>query len=176
MGLIRIRETGAVMTEISFRSMHKKAKTRPVLEPVLTKERLSQLGADAVLNGAQPDFTPPYEFSFEDGVEQDELGNWITVNRVGPVFVEYTDQDGVVQTVDAQNTAYRAQVDADWAERQRGKRDLLLLQSDWTQMNDSPLDTAGKTAWATYRQELRDLSDHANWPHLAEGDWPTKPS
>ena len=82
MGLIRIRETGAVMTEISFRSMHKKAKTRPVLEPVLTKERLSQLGADAVLNGAQPDFTPPYEFSFEDGVEQDELGNWVTVNRV----------------------------------------------------------------------------------------------
>lgn len=174
MGLIRIRETGEVMTEISFRTIHKK--TRPVLESVLTAERLNQLGADPVLQGPAATVTPPYEYSFQSGVEQDADGNWTTVNSVGPVFTEYTDDDGVVQTVDAQTTAYRTKVDENVAVGVRATRNKLLDESDWTQMNDSPLDTAGKTAWATYRQELRDLSDHANWPHLADEDWPTKPS
>jgi hypothetical protein len=33
-------------------------------------------------------------------------------------------------------------------------RDLELAASDWTQLPDSPAD---KTAWATYRQEVRDV-------------------
>lgn len=40
-----------------------------------------------------------------------------------------------------------------WA-RIRYHRDQLLLACDWTQVADS---TADKTAWATYRQALRDL-------------------
>jgi hypothetical protein len=40
-----------------------------------------------------------------------------------------------------------------WA-RIRYQRGLLLNACDWTQVADS---TADKTAWATYRQELRDL-------------------
>ena len=176
MGLIRIRETGAVMNESSFRTMHKKAKTRPVLEPVLTTERLDQLGADAVVEGPQATVTEPYQYSYRSAVEQDSAGIWTTVYSVGPVFTEYTDDDGVVQTVDAQTTAYRAGIDEAKSSDVRTTRNKLLSESDWTQMNDSPLDTAGKTAWATYRQELRDLSDHANWPHLADEDWPTKPS
>jgi hypothetical protein len=36
----------------------------------------------------------------------------------------------------------------------RTHRNRLLTQSDWTQLPDAPLD---KAAWATYRQELRDL-------------------
>jgi len=31
------------------------------------------------------------------------------------------------------------------------------------------------TAIKTYRQALRDITAHANWPNLADGDWPTKP-
>jgi hypothetical protein len=27
----------------------------------------------------------------------------------------------------------------------------------------------------TYRQALRDLPSHTNWPNLADADWPTKP-
>jgi hypothetical protein len=164
------------MNESSFRTMHKNAKTRPVLERVLTAERLDQLGADPVFEGPQATVTPPYEYSYRSGVEQDSEGNWTTVYSVGPVFVEYTDGEGVVQTVDAQTTAYRAGIDETKGSDVRTTRNKLLDESDWTQMNDSPLDTAGKTAWATYRQELRDLSDHANWPHLSDEDWPTKPS
>lgn len=52
-------------------------------------------------------------------------------------------------------------------------RDDKLKSSDWTQLPDVPLAT--KEAWATYRQTLRDLPTHANWPNLADEDWPIQP-
>ena len=172
MGLIRIRETGDVVTETTFRIMHKK--TRPVLEPTLTAERLDGLGADAVTESAEADATPPYEYSFRSGVEQDSDDNWITVNSVGPVFTEYTDDDGNVQSVDAQTTAYRARIDAEAAESARDVRTRLLAESDWTQVADTALTTEKKAEWATYRQSLRDLPDASGWPHTHT--LPTKPS
>lgn len=70
-------------------------------------------------------------------------------------------------------TAEELQTIADEFEAtQRSRRDGLLLSSDWTQVADAPVDAA---AWATYRQELRDLTTHANWPNLSENDWPTSP-
>lgn len=30
--------------------------------------------------------------------------------------------------------------------------------------------------WARYRQDLRDLPAHPNWPYLQETDWPEKPT
>jgi len=36
-------------------------------------------------------------------------------------------------------------------------RNAELNMSDWTVLTDSPLSDADKTAWTTYRQELRDL-------------------
>ena len=52
----------------------------------------------------------------------------------------------------------------------------LLPSSDWTQLPDSPLSDSKKAEWATYRQALRDLTTHSNWPNLEEADWPTKPT
>lgn len=46
------------------------------------------------------------------------------------------------------------------ADIDRGIRNLrthLLQQSDWTQVADSPLSPTQKAAWATYRQQLRDM-------------------
>jgi hypothetical protein len=31
------------------------------------------------------------------------------------------------------------------------------------------------TQWATYRQALRDITDHENFPYLEESDWPVSP-
>jgi len=39
----------------------------------------------------------------------------------------------------------------------RNKRNELLKESDWTQVNDCPLSDSKKQEWATYRQSLRDL-------------------
>lgn len=61
-------------------------------------------------------------------------------------------------------------VTPDFAAINRGKRNHLLAKSDWTQVADAPVD---KEAWAAYRQALRDLPNHVNWPNLNEEDWPT---
>lgn len=53
---------------------------------------------------------------------------------------------------------------------EREKRDKLLRQSDWTQLSDTPIDTA---AWAVYRQALRDLPSQDGFPYNIT--WPTKP-
>ena len=62
------------------------------------------------------------------------------------------------------------------ASNHRMKRNHLLMESDWTQMPDSPLTDEAKTSWATYRSSLRSLPEHENWPNLEDADWPTKPS
>ena len=54
----------------------------------------------------------------------------------------------------------------------RSRRDGLLTNSDWTQVADAPVNAQ---SWATYRQALRDITDHENFPYLQEEDWPTKP-
>ena len=53
----------------------------------------------------------------------------------------------------------------------RAERDGLLMNSDWTQVDDSPVD---KSAWATYRQLLRDVPSQAGFPNTIT--WPTEPS
>jgi len=56
------------------------------------------------------------------------------------------------------------------ATKARNKRNALLSQSDWTQVADAPVD---QTAWATYRQALRDITIQAGFPETI--DWPTVP-
>jgi len=98
----------------------------------------------------------------------------VTVYSVGPVFTEYTDEKGEVQTVEAQNTAHRARIDETSAENQRAVRTKLLAESDWTQMADNALSTEKKAEWITYRKALRDLPTASGWPHTHT--MPTKPS
>ena len=59
----------------------------------------------------------------------------------------------------------------------------MLKGSDWTQMPDSPLSDSKKAEWATYRQELRDITKTVTPVFLTRGiideskfSWPTKPS
>jgi len=53
----------------------------------------------------------------------------------------------------------------------RNKRDRRIAETDWWASSDLTM-TAEQTA---YRQALRDITTHANWPNLADSDWPTKP-
>ncbi|GAB7022171.1 tail fiber assembly protein [Salidesulfovibrio brasiliensis] len=52
----------------------------------------------------------------------------------------------------------------------RKERDERLRLSDWTQLADAPLDDAQKTAWADYRQALRDVPQQTGFPDVVE--WP----
>ena len=38
-------------------------------------------------------------------------------------------------------------------------REAMLTGTDWTQIPDSPLNDSQKSAWAIYRQQLRDLPE-----------------
>lgn len=55
----------------------------------------------------------------------------------------------------------------------RSDRDQAIAQTDWTQMADVSLTTEQKAAWASYRQELRDLPAQTGFPW--EVVWPSKP-
>jgi hypothetical protein len=59
------------------------------------------------------------------------------------------------------------------ADAARAKRDVLLTASDWTQLPDSPLDSDARSAWAAYRQALRDITGQEGFPE--EIDWPVAP-
>lgn len=59
------------------------------------------------------------------------------------------------------------------AQEERLKRDTLLLQSDWTQTVDAPLSAKEKSKWATYRQELRDITLQPDFPNNVV--YPVKP-
>lgn len=93
-----------------------------------------------------------------------ELGRWVGVaednqHRIGDVI----NGTPVTQVVD--DTP-----EPDLEEPVRQKRNALLAASDWTQVADAPVDQA---AWATYRQELRDITSQATFP--SEVTWPVAP-
>ena len=67
--------------------------------------------------------------------------------------------------------AYQAQLDATAAASVRTTRNTKLAETDWTGMSDVTM----STEMATYRQALRDITAHANFPNLQDTDWPETP-
>lgn len=58
----------------------------------------------------------------------------------------------------------------------RKERTLRLSVCDWTQGVDSPLTEEKRAEWATYRQQLRDITTtYASATKLSDVVWPTKP-
>ncbi len=57
------------------------------------------------------------------------------------------------------------------AEENRATRDTKLAETDWWATSDRTM----TQAQTDYRQALRDITAHANWPNLADADWPVKP-
>lgn len=164
--MIRIRETGQVVTESQFRSMHPNTS----FPATISAEDLDSLGADPVFEGPQAQPTSPYEYSTYGGVEQIN-GKWYIKYILGPIFTEFTDQEGVVHTVEEQSKAYKEAKDAEQWALVRNTRNEKLKDSDWTQLGDAPVDTA---AWSAYRQALRDITlqtDPFNivWPETPGG-------
>jgi len=60
--------------------------------------------------------------------------------------------------------------DEEKATNARLRRNSLISATDWTQVADAPVD---KTAWAAYRQALRDVPSQAEFPNTIA--WPTEP-
>jgi len=73
MNEIRLRTTGAVVTEADFRN---NVHPNKMLPAILTKEMLESLAADMVLPAPQPN-PGRHQIVVRVGVEQDALGNWV---------------------------------------------------------------------------------------------------
>lgn len=146
---LRNRTTGAVITEDEFRRSHPQTS----FPPQITAEIIDDFGYDPVLEGPQPSLIPPYQYAQRDGV--------VEVNRQW--FTHYIaaepDDEG------------KAAMDTAQAKVVRDDRNRRLADCDWTQLPDAPVDS---TAWAAYRQELRDISAQAGFPWDIQ--WPEQPA
>jgi hypothetical protein len=72
---------------------------------------------------------------------------------------------------DATEEEINQRIESQWSQI-RSIRNQYLSDCDWTQLSDSPLTAEQKTAWATYRQELRDITLQEDPFNIV---WPTKP-
>lgn len=87
----------------------------------------------------------------------------VTVEQVNGSWVE----KWVSTNLSAEEIAERV---ANESANVRAERDELLSACDWTQIADAPVDAS---AWATYRQALRDVPSQNGFPW--DVVWPEKP-
>jgi len=161
----RNRTTGEVKTQGQWRA----ANPNMSLPRTWKAATLDALNLDAVLRSPAAT-TGAYQVSVRDGVEQNANGDWVEKYVARDMFQDTT-EDGVTTTKAAHEAAYQATLDAATAASNRTKRDGLLAETDYFALTDVTMDAP----MTTYRQALRDITAHANWPNLADDDWPTKP-
>ena len=114
----------------------------------LTEEQVERFGVHK-----KQIVTPPYH---EPATQSLDEGPALLIDGVWT-------QNYIVTDLSADESA--AKVGSQWNVI-RAERNKLLVESDWTQLPDAPVDAA---AWATYRQALRDITTEANpfaiiWP------------
>ena len=162
---IRIRATGQVLLEHEW--IKWVATTYAKSISAMTADIYDRFDSDAVFEGAQATGGTVYQDSQRNGVEQQSDGKWYTKYILGPVFT-----DGET-TAAAQEAAYKAQKDAEFAKSARDSRDKLLAECDWLVVKALELSQAVPAEWAVYRQALRDLPQQAGFPTTI--NWPVKP-
>ena len=165
----RIQSTGEVKTQGEVRRMH----SNTSLPRVWDANVCSALGIDPVLAAPKPEVTG-YTQAVRNGVTQDAKGNWVQAWSVVDMFADTT-EDGVTTTKAEHEAAYQADLDAKAAESVRTQRDSKLSESDWMVIKSAETGIALAAEWAAYRQALRDITTHANFPNLEEANWPVAP-
>lgn len=94
------------------------------------------------------------EIDFEQVGLPKYSGRWVLTKTVVPLTEkQIADRDALI------------------AKNNRTKRNELLAATDYLALTDNTMDDIT----TAYRQALRDITNHANWPHLQDGDWPVKP-
>jgi hypothetical protein len=82
-----------------------------------------------------------------------ENGEWVMTWEVTPANAEE-----IAERIERRSAEVRQQ------------RNQLLADCDWTQLSDAPVNSS---AWANYRQELRDIPEQAGFPWNI--NWPERP-
>ena len=82
--------------------------------------------------------------------------------------VQFTAEEETAR--DAEEAAWTADADNRAAARVREERNRLLAETDYLALSDVTM----SSAWATYRQNLRDIPAQSGFPNSVT--YPTKPS
>jgi len=115
---------------------------------------LADYGVFPVGYQAAPDFDKRTQYITHSDVPELVNGKWT-----------------LTKTLHDKTSEQIADYDAGIAKQVRQERNQLLADTDWWAVSDRTM-TAEMT---TYRQALRDITDHANFPYLQDADWPVKP-
>lgn len=114
-------------------------------------------------------------------IEEVELGENEVISR-WEVFVEETKvvrrATKRILTEEEINKSNEEKLQKEWSDV-RSKRNLLLSESDWTQLPDAPISSENKGQWIFYRQTLRDITNVPSpnlivWPHKPDVIKPTE--
>ena len=109
-----------------------------------------------------------YPVGYEAAPDYDPLTHRIQNSNVPSLI------DGewkLTKTVVALTSEQIADATAAKAKEMRKKRDALLADTDWMALSDVTM----SAETTTYRQALRDITAHTNWPYLGKDEWPAKP-
>lgn len=147
----RLRENGAILTQGEVRKLFANTSFPAVWDSSVC----DFIGIDPILESPQPT-TTRFQSCFQNGIEQDALGNWVWKWQVN----------------DFDQEAIDAAIAQQW-ESIRSTRNTKIAATDWTQVDDAPFTNVEKAAWATYRQALRDITTQAD-PFAIE--WPVAPN
>jgi len=115
-------------------------------------------------------------FKYSDPQEHDP--QWQEAQELTPVEVDgvFVQRWQIVEKYTAEEKEVLVAQQAEAAELSavasvRTLRNILLAATDYLALSDQTL----TPEMAAYRQALRDITTHANFPHLQEADWPVKP-
>jgi hypothetical protein len=119
-----------------------------------TNDMLADWDVYPVTHLAQPDFNEATQKIVRDATPSLNGSSW----ELG-----WTVSDKTSQEIEEYNN--------NAAQMNRNIRDAKLAETDFYALSDVTM----SAAMTTYRQALRDITSHANWPHLSDSDWTTKP-
>lgn len=140
--------TGNAVDEMNFRMLFPETS----FPSLLTSEIVEPFGFGMYDFSSQPE-TGRYEKTIESTPVKNEFGVFIQSWNV----VEMTNEE-------------KSDVDSWKANMVRKERNYKLMECDWTQISDSPVDSS---AWIEYRNALRNIPAQDGFPW--DVDWPTKP-
>jgi len=161
----RNRSSGEIKTDTQLRAENKNMS----FPKAWNSSVHDALGVDPVLEAPAPAPSAAYKSVVRNGAVEDGKGNWVYAWKEQEMFTEYTDDNGDVQTVAAQKTAYDTANTAALAASERAKRTALLMETDHYALADVTMTDAMKT----YRQALRDVPQQTGFPSSIT--WPDKP-
>jgi len=159
----RLKSDGSIKSQSEIRELNANVS----LPKVWNTDTFTTLGIDPVLEAPAPAPSANYKQVLRNGAVQDSNNNWVYAWQETDMFADTT-VDDVTTTKAEHETAYQARLDANAAAAVRTQRDKYLADTDWTGMSDVTM----SSSMATYRQALRDLPTHSNFPNLDSDDWP----